>query len=571
MSIKQIVRKLEKAAILMELWGDNTFKIRAYQKAARVMRELTDEDLGPLITDKKLMDHKGIGKNLFSHIKEIYEKGTFDELERLISKVPGGLVEMLEIPGLGPKKIQAIYKDLGITDIDSLKKASLEGKLSTIRGFKDKTIKNILKGIENFDRNFGLIYYHHAFNEAMMIKDYIHSMTSNPVYIAGSLRRFKELVHDIDLVTYNTEPDLVCKALEEAPFTLDITQKGHTKLSFVTKNNIQCDIRIVQKDELYSALHYLTGSKEHNTRMRAIAKEHGLKLNEYGIFTVDDLRLSIQSEADIFRHLGINQYIPAVLREDMGELEAAKCNKLPSLIELKDIKGIFHCHTNFSDGDLNLERLVEIASEMNFQYIGISDHSVSAYYASGLTIPQVHEQWRIIDNINRSQTKMKILKGIESDISPDGELDYPEHVLEGFDFIIGSVHSGFNMNKNTMTQRICKAISNPYLDILGHPTGRLLKKRDPYKVDMIELIKTAVKYKKYIEINAHPMRLDLDWVHLKKGIKMGLKSVISLDIHSYEDFSYLPLGLKVAQKAWATVRDILNTQDCDDFVRPKYL
>lgn len=544
----------------MEIWGENSFKIRAYQKASRILDNFTDDDIKSLIIDKELLSEKGIGKNLFNHIEEIYHKGSFKELDDLISKIPQGLIDMLQVRGLGPKKIQAIYQNLGISEIDELKEACKNGRLKTIPGFKQRTVDNILKGIDLMDRTKGLIRYDIAYKEACTIRNYIHSHIQNPVYIAGSLRRFKELVHDIDIVTYFNDIEFIEKILSEAPFLLEIPQKGKTKITLITNKNIQCDIRIVKKDELYAALHYLTGSKEHNTKMRAIAKSLDLKLNEYGIFKKDNSRLPVHSEADIFYNLGMKQYIPPILREDMGEIEKAMENAIPELIKQDQILGVFHCHTNMSDGNLSLEQIVKIAQDRKLQYIGIADHSQSAYYAGGLKTEDLYKQWQLIDNINNN-SNIRLLKGIESDILPDGSLDYPEEILQKFDFIIGSVHSNYRMEKDKMTDRIIKALSNPYLDILGHPSGRLLKRRDPYDIDMMKIIKTAIKYNKYIEINAHPQRMDIDWLYLKKGIELGLKSLISLDIHSIYDFDHIPIGINIAQKAWAKADDILNTKN----------
>ncbi len=547
----------------MELWGENTFKVRAYQKASRIIGGFTDNDLNELIENKGLLEYKGIGKNLFGHIHEIYQKGSFQELDDLIKKIPEGLIKMLDIPGLGPKKIQAIYKNLGIKDIESLKKASMNGSLLKLQGFQEKTAKNILKGIELLSQNTGLIRYDIALKAAEEIRAFIMSETKNPVFIAGSLRRFKELVHDIDLVTYNHDTEMIYKRLSEAEFVKEVPQKGSTKINLITKSSIPCDIRIVNKDELYPALHYLTGSKEHNTRMRSIARTKGLKLNEYGIFNKSGSRLPVDTEEDIFKSLGLKQYIPPELREDMGEIEAAMEKQLPKLVCESDIKGIFHCHTDMSDGELSLERIVEIASSMGIEYVGIADHSVSAHYAGGLTEDDLKRQWQTIDNINSANNGIKLLKGIESDILPSGELDYDDNILECFDFVIGSVHTGFKMDKEKMTGRIIKAIENPYLDILGHPTGRLIQKRDPYSVDMIRVIKAAVRNRKCIEINAHPQRMDIDWFFLKKGLEMGLRSLISLDIHQEKDFYNSYIGIKIAQKAWATKSSILNSKSYD--------
>ncbi len=551
----------------MELWGENPFKIRAYQKASRILSGFTDSELSELIEDKGLLEHNGIGKALFGHIKEIYDKGTFRELEDLVKKIPPGLLEMLSIPGLGPKKIQAIYKNLGISDINALKKASKNGSLFQIQGFREKTAENILKGIESLNRDQGLIRYDTALKTAERIREYIHAQTKKPVFIAGSLRRFRELVHDIDIVTWTDSPEKLQELISSAPFVRETPQMGHTKISLITDSGMQCDIRMVKKDELYPALHYLTGSKEHNTRMRSLARDLGLKLNEYGVFRQDESQLPVSSEEDIFLSLGLKQYIPPELREDQGEIEAAMENRIPELVCQKDIKGIFHCHTDMSDGELSLERIAEIASGMGLEYVGIADHSVSAHYAGGLTEEDLKSQWQMIDNINSSNSRTKLLKGIESDILPSGEMDYPDNILEGFDFVIGSVHTRFKMDKEQMTRRITKALENPYLDILGHPTGRLIQKREPYAVDMMRVIKSAVKNRKCIEINAHPQRMDIDWFYLKKAISQGLLSLISLDIHQENDFYNTGIGVKIAQKAWAKNSDILNCLTYEEIKR----
>ncbi|PIR17123.1 MAG: histidinol-phosphatase [Deltaproteobacteria bacterium CG11_big_fil_rev_8_21_14_0_20_49_13] len=579
----EIARVLDEMAVVFEIKGDNPFKIRAYENAARVVESL--DDIDRKIEKGTLTEVKGIGKNLADHITELYRTGKIIEYEKVRKSIPEGVFEILSIPGLGPKKVKFLYEKLHVKDVGQLELVCRAGALRKHKGWGEKTEGKILQGIACLRKNTGKHLYSNALTAALDIFDKI-SKDKNVIRaeIAGSSRRKKEVIKDIDIVVSTDKPMGIMDMFTSLPEVENIEAKGDTKSTVMLKAGISADLRVVTDEEFPYALHHFTGSKEHNVAMRGRAKDMGMKMNEYGLFSVqktcrsrasgnpvrlgdprfrgDDKLIPCKTEADIFKKLGL-EYIEPELREDMGEIKAAEEGRLPKLIEEKDIKGILHVHTNYSDGVNTIQELANFAKKMGYTYLGICDHSQTAYYAGGLKPPDLKRQWKEIDNINKKMKGFTVLKGIESDVLPDGSLDYDEDILKGFDFIIASVHSKFNMTEDEMTARIIKAVSNPHITMLGHPTGRLLLSREPYKVDMHKVIDAAASAGVAIELNANPHRLDIDWRLGPYAKSKGLKIAICPDAHTVENMLDMMFGVGSARKGWWTKEDVLNAWELD--------
>lgn len=563
MEKKEIVEILNEIGLLLELKGENPFKSRAYYNAARTI-ELLDEDIETLVKEGKLKEVKGIGEALNKKITELVLTGRLKYYEDLKASVPEGLLDMLKIPGLGPKRVRTIYEQLNITSVRELEYACLENRLLDLPGFGEKMQNKILKGIQFIKQFSSHFLYSEAYLEAVNFKEYLDSANvALMTEIAGSLRRKKEIVKDIDILSASNNPNNIIQTFLSYPKIKEITEKGDTKSSVILENGIGVDLRVVKEDQFPYAFHHFTGSKEHNTAMRYRAKNMGIKMNEYGLFRGEEL-IRCDNEEEIFSYLGLS-FIPPELRENMGEIEAAEKGNIPNLVDESDLKGILHVHTRYSDGSNSLEELVKATKNLGYSYIGISDHSKSAYYANGLNEEQLFEQWKEIDNLNNNYTDFRIFKGIEVDILPDGSLDYDEDILQKFDFVIVSVHSSFNMNKQEMTDRIIKALTNKYTTILGHPTGRLLLAREGYNVDIGKIIEIAAAYGKIIEINSNPYRLDLDWRYIKPAKEKGVMFAICPDVHNIEGLDHVKYGIGIARKGWLEPKNIVNTLNIEDF------
>ncbi len=516
-----IIQILEEIATLLELTGENPFKSRAYQNAARNL-EKSEVDFDELVKENRLTEIEGIGEAISKKLTELIQTGKLEYYEKLKDSVPPGHLEMLKIPGLGPKKIHALYEQLGVKDVGELEYACLENRLVDLKGFGKKTQDNILAGIAKLKVYKERRLYAEISAEAEVLLEYLKRDKSIlSISIAGSLRRGNETVKDIDILAASKNPEKLGGHFTSYERIETVTASGETKVSVVLKSGINADLRIVTSAEYPYALHHFTGSKEHNTAMRGRAKDMGLKMNEYGLFRRDK-NIKCASEQELFAALKL-QFIEPELRENMGEIQAAEKNELPKLVEEKDVRGIFHVHTNFSDGGETLENMARAAREMGLQYIGISDHSRSAYYAGGLQIEDIKKQHELIDKLNEKLKPFHIFKGIEADILPDGSLDYDEKTLARFDFVIAAVHSNFNMPAREMTARLKKALQNKYATMLAHPTGRLLLSREPYAVNLEEVIDTAAKFGKAVELNANAHRLDLDWRHCIYAKRKGVR------------------------------------------------
>ena len=543
----------------LELKGDNPFKIRAYESAARVFEQL-EEDPAALARNGKLEELPGVGKAIAAKALEFFETGRIVYHDELRSSIPAVLFELVKIPGLGAKKARLIYEKLGVQSIGELEYACKENRLVELPGFGAKTQAKILAGIESLRRFQGRTLISEALPAAEEIAAYLAKLPGvTAVAVAGSIRRRRETVGDVDIVAGGDEQAPVMQAVTAMPSVLSVIAQGPTKTSVTLRNGLNVDVRLVTPAQYPSALHHFTGSKEHNVALRGLAREMGLKISEYGVERSDGSIVLVEDEAALYRLLGLD-FIEPELREGGDEIAAARERRLPRLLREDEIRGAFHLHTTKSDGRATVEQLAAAAQQRGWSYLGISDHSRTAFYAGGLKPEAVREQLREIAEYNAAHPEFRIFAGIESDILPDGSLDYDEELLAEFDFVIGSVHSSFNMAEAAMTERIATAMRNPVLTMLGHPTGRLLLARDAYAVDLNEIIRVAAATQTILEINASPYRLDLDWRWCRQAKTAGVMLAINPDAHSVEELAVVSYGVGIARKGWLEAADILNTR-----------
>ncbi|MBI1870983.1 MAG: DNA polymerase/3'-5' exonuclease PolX [Chlamydiae bacterium] len=560
MDKQKVSEILKEIGVLLELKGENPFKARAYANAARVI-EGWEGDLTSLVQEGKLSELKGIGEALSQKITELVRTGHLSYYEELKKSIPSGLFEMLMIPGLGPKRIQTIYQKLKLTDMNQLEKACHDHQLRELEGFGEKTEERILQGIEFVRKNESRHRFDVAYAQAQIIfnalKEDKRIIRSS---IAGSLRRHKEIIKDIDILVsaHEKDADGLMDSFTSFSQVNQIVAKGITKSSVLLKSGINVDLRVVKDAEFPYALHHFTGSREHNTSVRSRAKKMGLKLNEYGLFREDEALIQCKNEEEIFEALKLT-YIPPELRENQGEIEASEQGRIPKLISAKDIKGVFHVHSVWSDGNASLRDMIQACVNLGYEYVGISDHSQAAFYAKGLKEDQVKKQQEELDELGEEFKEIQIFKGIEADILADGSVDYDETIWPRFDFIIASVHSRFGMSQKEMTQRIIKAMENPYVTFLGHPTGRLILEREPYAVNLHEVIDAAHDLGVAMELNASPYRFDLDWRLCPYAKSKGVKMSIHPDAHSVEGLNVISLGVGIARKGWLEAKDVVNT------------
>ena len=562
MTKQAIAQALDEIAVLLELKGENPFKIRAYTNGARIVKGV-ETDLETFIADARAKKVKGIGDALAEKIETLYRTRQLDYLDELRAEFPDGLTDLLRIPGLGAKKVKALYEQLDVTNIGELEYACRENHLVDLPGFGKKTQENILAGILRIASYSGRFRQPAARKAAQRIADALAATGAcERIEVAGSIRRRLETSKDIDVLVVSETPEPVMDAFCGLPDVKQITGRGETKASIVLEIGIAADLRVVPAESLAAALMYFTGSKEHNTAVRGIAKKKGYKLNEYGLFQGDKAQKA-ESEEAIYKKLGL-AYVEPELREDRGEIEAAAEGALPALVTAEDLRGVLHAHSNYSDGSTSIAEMAEAVRRMGYDYLGISDHSQSAAYAGGLTPDDVKRQHEEIDRLNEKLAPFRIFKGIESDILAGGELDYDEKTLAAFDFVIASVHSSFKLPEKEMTARIVRAIQHPATRILGHPTGRLILSRDEYAVDVPALLDAAAEAQTAIELNANPYRLDLDWRYHRRAAALGIPIPISPDAHAIEGLSdMIDYGVGIARKGWLTAADVLNCRTAD--------
>jgi DNA polymerase (family 10) len=563
---QEIAKIFNEIADLLELKGENPFRIRAYRRAAMQIEGLP-KDVSQ-VTEEELIKLPGIGKDLAGKIKEYLNKGKIELHEELRKEFPETFLTLLQVPGLGPKTAKLVYEKLKIKDINQLEEAARTGRLRTLPGIREKTEENILKGIEFLKRGTERRPIGRVLPLALDIVEHIKKKAHvNEIAIAGSLRRWKDTIKDIDILVTSSRPEEVMKAFVELPHVKDVLAKGQTKSSVIITEGIQVDLRVVEEDSFGAALQYFTGSKAHNIKLREMASKMGLKINEYGVFREsDNKRLGGRTEEEVYKILGL-PWIPPELREDTGEIEAALEGRLPDIISIGDIKGDLHVHTKWSDGSHDFETLIESAKKRHYEYIAITDHSKGLGVARGLDEERLLEQIRLIDQINNKLDRFRLLKGVEIDIRSDGRLDLSDDILKRLDIVVASIHSGFKQSKEQLTKRVLSAIRNPHVSVIAHPTGRLIGERDAYELDIEAIFREAKKYGVAFEINAYPLRLDLNEHHAKLAKEYGIPIVISTDTHLTQHFDYMTYGVSIARRAWLEKADVLNCLPYNELIK----
>ncbi|NOZ63014.1 MAG: DNA polymerase/3'-5' exonuclease PolX [Calditrichaeota bacterium] len=550
----QIAEIFERLADILEFQGENPFKINAYRKASRVLKDLP-LNIRELHEQRKVATLPGFGTALVKKVEQFLTTGKISKYEQLKNAVPAGLLQLLDIQNLGPRTLAAAHKKLGVKNLDDLVKVIENGKLAALPGMGEKKVNKIKEGVDFYlsvSERFRL-------GDAYPVAEEIIQRLQNQfpeisLSMAGSIRRMKETVHDLDILAATENSKEVIDFFVQMPEVEIAIAAGETKGSVRLQNKMQVDLRAVSSRNFGAALQYFTGSQAHNIKIRGIAKKQGLKINEYGLFR-DDNFICGETEDEIYKSLGL-QWIAPELREDRGEVEAAAQNHLPELIKLSDIKGDLHVHTIGSDGHSRMENLVAAAKKLGHQYLAICDHSRSAGYANGLSAERLLAQIEAIKNLNKSLTDFTLFSGSEVDILDDGSLDFPDEILARLDIVVVSIHSNFQKNP---TERILTAMENPHVDIIAHPTGRLINKRDSYQVDISKIIEKAIEKNIALEINSHPWRLDLNDQHVRVAVEKGALLAINTDAHHVDNLNYLKFGVGTARRGWATAKNVINT------------
>jgi DNA polymerase (family 10) len=561
----EVARILRNISILLDM-GDVQFKPRAYEKAALSIEGM-EEDVEELYAKgglKVLKQIPGVGESIAEKIEELITTGKLAYYEELRKKAPVDLETLSGIEGLGPKKIKVLWQKLGVKSMDDLEKAALEHKISGLPGFKKKSEENILKGIEFAKKNTGR--YILGFT-LPLIREIEGRLKKRPevknVVAAGSVRRMKETIGDVDFLVVSDEPDVVADFFVSMPEVIQVLEKGKTKTSVKFKIGLNADVRVLPEESFGAALQYFTGNKPHNIELRRIAQKKGWKLSEYGIFRKDK-QIAGRTEEEVYEKLGL-KWIPPEMRENTGEIEAAKKGELPNLIGYEDLKGDLQVHTNWTDGQNSIEEMAEQAKKSGLEYVVVSDHTKYLAMTGGLDEKGLLEQRKEIDQVNQKLAGFTVLQGAEVNILKDGELDVPDTALKSLEVVSVAVHSHFNMAKEEMTKRVMKAVENPNVDIFLHPTTREIRKREPIQLDLEAVMDAAKDCGTILDIDSYPDRLDLKDEHIKKAIQRGAKLGISSDSHSTVHFHYLELGIAQARRGWATAKDVVNTRKLDDF------
>jgi len=553
----EIAEIFSKTADLLEIKGENPFKVRAYRNAARIIQNM-GRSLDSLVKEGfDLTRLPGIGSDLASYIEEIVKTGKFSKLESLKRELPEGLEELLAIEGLGPKRVRELYEAFHITSLKDLANIAQSGEIYKLKGFGPKLVEKILKGITLAKKSGRRFRFDIAKPYAEDIKNYLQNFSGVlKVEVAGSYRRRKESVGDLDILAVAKNWDEVSDYFVKYPKVKEVVSKGETRSTVILNNDLQVDLRSVAMESYGSALHYFTGSKAHNIKIRKMAIDRGWKINEYGIFD-GDKKIAGESESGMYETMGLC-FIEPELREDRGEIEACLEGKLPKLIEIGDIKGDLHIHSNYTDGKASIKEMALAALDMGYEYIAITDHSKHLTVAKGLDEERILKQFEEIERLNE-ELDIVILKGIECDILEDGSLDLPNSILERLDIVLGAVHFKFNLSKSEQTKRVIKAMKNPYFNVLAHPTGRVIGHRNAYEIDMDEIIKAAKGEGVVLEINAQPERLDLNDVLAKTAKENGNLFAISTDSHDVESLNFMEYGINQARRGWVEKEDVINT------------
>lgn len=564
MKNKEVADIFNKVAALLEIKGDNPYRIRAYQKAAQTIEALT-ADVEELAKQGKLEKLPGIGPDLANKIKEILKTGTLSLYEELKKDVPLILLNFLEIPGLGPKKVKVLYEKLGITNIEELEKACKAHKIAKLPGFGWKTEENILKGIKLFKEKTGRKPLGEILSLAEEIIETLKKESPvEKIAVAGSIRRRKETVKDIDILITSIQPEKVMKKVTELSLVEEVIAFGETKTSVRLKTGIQMDVRVVEPDSWGAALAYFTGSKAHNIRVRELALEKGLKINEYGVFK-GDTKIAGKTEEEVYASVGL-PFIYPELREDRGEIEAALHGKLPKLVEYDEILGDAHVHSKYSDGTASLEEIIAKAEKLGLSWVAVCDHSQGLKVAGGLSIEDLFKKKKHIEELNKRSSKVKLIFGSEVDILSDGTLDYPDEILAEIDYVVAAIHTGFQQSEEQITNRIISALKHPLVHAIAHPTGRVIGEREPYAVNIPKILEIAAQYGKALEINAYYKRLDLNDINTRAAKEKGIPLIIGTDTHFIDQMEYLHLGTAVARRGWCEKSDVLNTLTYEEFM-----
>ncbi len=563
----EIAKIFMEIADLLEIKDENPFRIRAYRRAAQNLESLT-RDIAEEAEKGTLEEIPGIGKDLASKIEEYLGSDKIQFYEKLKEEIPAGLLELVKIPGVGPRTARLLYERLNIQGIDELEKMAREHKLEGLPGLKQKTEENILRGIQLVKAGRERMHLGTAYSLAEEIISALDSLPEvKRISPAGSLRRMKETVKDIDILVVSSRPKKVMEVFVNLSLVGEIVARGETKSSIRTREGIQVDLRVVEPKSFGAALAYFTGSKTHNIRLREMARKRGMKINEYGIFKEKTgKRIAGKEEDEIYRALDL-PFIPPEIREDLGEIEAAQKGKLPALVSLEQIRGDLHVHSKWSDGAHSLEELAETARKTGYEYIAITDHSQALRIARGLKEDDRIKQIDEIQTLNKKLGKFRLLAGAEVDIRGDGKLDIEDEVLAKLDIVVAAIHSGFKQDKEKLTKRMIQAIKNKYVDIIAHPSGRLLGEREAYELDWEEIMREARKNKTALEINAYPQRLDLNDIRCHRAKELGLSLAISTDAHTLSQFSLMKLGVATARRGWLEKKDIINTLPLSQLIK----
>ena len=567
MDNRQVEATLNEIAQLLELKGTNAFKVRAYENAARSIAQL-QEDVAVLVAEKRLKGVRGVGKSIQGKVSELVETGALPYLEELREGIPPGLFEVLKVPGLGPKKVKALWDQLGVTDLESLKAACDEHKVEGLKGFGKKTEENIVKGLATLARSGGRRLRADVLPVSRELKALLEALDGvEQVEVGGSLRRGRETVKDVDLLVASNDPAPVMQTVRDYEQVDEIIGSGETKTSVRLKDGLQVDVRVVAPESYACALAYFTGSKAFNVALRGLALDQGYSLNEYYLRPLDGSEPpALQSETELFAKLGLS-YVEPELRENTGEVDLARQGELPTLLEPDDLAGILHVHTTWSDGADSLEEMVAEAARLGYGYVGISDHSQNAHYANGLDPERIAAQKAEVEAAQAAHPEIRVLHGIEADILPDGSLDLPDDCLASLDFVIASVHQNLRQNREDMTRRLVKAIGHPAVKVLGHPLGRKMPKREESEFDWEAVLDAAAEHGVAIEVNGHPRRLDADWVHIRRIRSRGIKLCVNPDAHSLDALDHAKEhGVVEARRGWATKEDVINTLPTEAFV-----
>jgi DNA polymerase (family X) len=568
MTKEEIAHVLEKVATLLELKDENPFKVRAYTNAARAI-ETFGGNVSNFQDEEAVAKIPGIGKSIALKIKELAATGSLKYLEELSAEFAPGILELFSLPGLGAKKIKALHDKLGISSIEQLQRACEQGRVAELPGFGETTQQKLCDAIAKRAEHTGWFQFGQVAAEAETLRsDLAAHSEALQVDIAGSYRRRKDIVHDLDFLVATKKPEAIMSFFVSHPLVESIIARGPTKSSVRLRSGVQCDLRVVTSAEYPFALAYFTGNKEHNIELRSRALQRGWTLNEYRLAPVPaDPKAkkkkpvkkipNVRDEADLYRAVDLD-FIPPELRENWGEFEAAEKHSLPKLIDKENLRGTFHSHTTYSDGHNSLEEMAEAAQALGLEYLGIADHSRSSIQAHGIDETKLASQIAEIGRLNKKLSSFRVFAGVECDILRDGSLDLPDEILSQLDYVIISVHSVFNLTEAEMTARVIRAMENPFVTMLAHPTGRLLLKREPYQIDILAILDAAARNGTWIELNAAPKRLDLDWRWWPRAKEKGVKCVINPDAHRTERLQDLWFGIGIARKGWLTKEDVVN-------------